>query len=172
MRNVEIKAKVSNLKQLLEQAKTLAGTEATIIKQHDTFYKAPNGRLKLRRLLNTGNGELIFYDRPDTEGPKLSNYEKVAIDSRNLSGLNEVLVKALGVKNDVKKIRYLFTIGQTRVHVDEVDNLGSFMELEVCLRPEQTPGDGEQVAHGLMTKLGIEEKDLISGAYVDLLSDS
>lgn len=154
MRNVEIKAKVVNLKQLLAEAKKLAGKDAITIKQHDTFYNVPNGRLKLRRLLDvstqldaqflytrensiaifqTGKGELIFYDRPNIEGPKLSLFQKTDVDSENLNGLNEVLVKALGAKNDVKKTRHLFLVNQTRVHVDEVENLGHFMELEVTI---------------------------------------
>ncbi|ENN80761.1 hypothetical protein YQE_02822, partial [Dendroctonus ponderosae] len=52
MPNVEIKAKVSNLSLLLERAEKLAGSEALVLKQHDTFYCTQKGRLKLRRLLD------------------------------------------------------------------------------------------------------------------------
>ncbi|CAG9762426.1 unnamed protein product [Ceutorhynchus assimilis] len=169
MRNIEIKAKVSDLKQLLEKAKILAGQEAIIIKQHDTFYNVPNGRLKLRRFVENGEGELIFYNRPDSEGPKLSSFEKVSLQSPSVAGLNKVLDKALGAKIDVKKTRHLFLVEQTRVHVDEVEDLGSFMELEVCLKPEQEISEGEKIAYDLMEKLGINKQDLISGAYADLI---
>ncbi|XP_050307880.1 uncharacterized protein LOC126744487 [Anthonomus grandis grandis] len=172
MRNVEIKAKVRDLQQLLSQAEKLAAAEATIIKQHDTFYTAPNGRLKLRRFPDSGSGELIFYDRENKPGPKLCNFEKVDVAAESVDGLHNVLTKALGAKEDLKKTRRLFLVDQTRIHVDEVASLGNFMELEVCLRPDQTVKDGEKIAHDLMVKLGISPKDLITMAYVDLLSNA
>lgn len=63
----------------------------------------------------------------------MSLFEKTDVDSASLNDLNKVLVKALGAKNDVKKTRHLFLVNQTRVHVDEVENLGDFMELEVTI---------------------------------------
>ncbi|XP_066145735.1 uncharacterized protein [Euwallacea fornicatus] len=171
MRNIEIKAKVTNLSHLLQQAKNLSQSEPTLISQHDTFYNCTTGRLKLRRLLKSGSGELIFYDRPDTEGPKLSSYEKTNLSNNDqLSSLHNVLAKALGIKSEVKKNRHLFLVGQTRVHIDEVESLGNFMELEVCLNSDQSEKDGEKIAYDLMAKLGVSEKDLISGAYADLLA--
>ncbi|XP_066245693.1 uncharacterized protein [Euwallacea similis] len=170
MRNIEIKAKVANLNRLLQLAKNLAHAEPILISQHDTFYNCITGRLKLRRLLKSGRGELIFYDRPDTEGPKLSSYEKTDLSSNEqLNSLHSVLAKALGIKSEVKKTRHLFLVGQTRVHVDEVESLGNFMELEVCLSSDQSEKDGEKIAYDLMAKLGVSEKDLICGAYADLL---
>ncbi|KAF7283271.1 uncharacterized protein LOC143190505 [Rhynchophorus ferrugineus] len=170
MRNVEIKAKINDIQLLLLRVKELFGTTETLIKQHDTFYNVTKGRLKLRRLLDVGDGELIFYDRPDVEGPKLSSYKKADIKSNEVSVLNDVLIEALGAKNDVKKLRHLFLVGQTRVHIDEVENLGNFLELEVCLKPEQTLEDGEVIANDIMNKLGIKKEDLIQGAYADLLN--
>ena len=60
-------------------------------------------------------------------------------------------------------------IGQTRVHCDEVEGLGDFMELEVVLDDNQTTQEGQAIAEDLMTKLGIDKSKLISGAYMDLL---
>ncbi|KAM6385893.1 adenylate cyclase CyaB-like isoform 1-T1 [Alca torda] len=80
-----------------------------------------------------------------------------------------VLGQALGVLGVVRKERLLYLVGQTRVHLDHVEGLGDFLELEVVLTEEQTLEDGERVARQLMKELGIEEQDLISGAYMDLL---
>ncbi|KAL1506698.1 hypothetical protein ABEB36_006014 [Hypothenemus hampei] len=168
MKNVEIKAKIKNLKTLLQFGKILAGREATIIKQHDTFYNAKKGRIKLRRL-DAGQAELIFYDRPDVMGPKLCLFEKVNVHPEQLSSMEQLLDTTLGSLIEVKKMRHLFIIGQTRLHIDEVENLGDFMELEVCLEPGQTPEDGDYIAKELMDKLGIQEEDLINCAYADLL---
>lgn len=112
---------------------------------------------------------MIYYDRPDTEGPKLSSYEKAHINSESVPNLAKVLEKALGSTGVVKKVRHLYMVGQTRVHIDSVDGLGDFMELEVVLRPEQTPEEGEKIALDLMEKLGVGKGDLMSGAYTDLL---
>ena len=60
-------------------------------------------------------------------------------------------------------------IGQTRVHCDEVEGLGDFMELEVVLNDNQTTQEGQDIAEDLMAKLGIDKSKLISGAYMDLL---
>ncbi|KAK2519374.1 hypothetical protein Q9966_014000 [Columba livia] len=80
-----------------------------------------------------------------------------------------VLGQALGVLGVVRKERLLFLVGQTRVHLDSVEGLGDFLELEVVLTEEQSVEDGERVACELMKELGVEEEDLISGAYLDLL---
>ncbi|XP_030763593.1 uncharacterized protein LOC115888141 [Sitophilus oryzae] len=166
MRNVEIKAKVKNIVILLQKAKEISQS-SDILKQHDTFYNTTKGRLKLRRFTDSGNGELIFYDRPDTEGPKLSVFKKANVE--DIDNLNQVLTEALGSKNEVKKVRHLFLAGQTRIHIDEVENLGNYMELEVCLKPEQTCEEGEKVAYEIMKQLGVQKEDLVSGAYADLL---
>lgn len=65
------------------------------------------------------------------DGPKLSDYEKCDIRAPEVDGLNGVLNRALGITGIVKKRRQLFMVANTRVHVDSVENLGDFMELEV-----------------------------------------
>ncbi|CAH1159766.1 unnamed protein product [Phaedon cochleariae] len=169
MRNIEIKAKVRDLTKLMDKVRSLEPQKCEIIKQEDTFFNTSNGRLKLRKFEN-GTGELIFYNRPDTEGPKMCSYEKSDVSTENFNSLHSVLERSLGAKTTVKKTRQLFIVDQTRVHVDSVDKLGNFMELEVVLNDNQTPEDGEQIAFNLMTKLGVEKEDLISGAYADLLN--
>lgn len=76
-------------------------------------------------------GALVFYDRPDTEGPKISNYEIVTLDSNNCQKMKNVLTQTNGILGSVKKIRHLYMVGETRIHIDKVENLGNFMELEV-----------------------------------------
>ena len=85
----------------------------------------------LKFCIQDGTGELIYYERPDVEGPKLSNYSKsMVID---LTSLKTVLQMALGAIGTVKKTRMLSHFNQTRIHVDEVVGLGNFLELEVSL---------------------------------------
>ncbi|XP_037317384.2 uncharacterized protein LOC119210952 [Pungitius pungitius] len=164
--NVEIKAKVSDPTRFAEKATELSQSEGTIIRQHDTFFNCSQARLKLRDFMN-GTGQLIFYERPDTDGPKLSRYS--ISPTSDPSSLRAVLSDAMGVKGEVRKERRLFVVGQTRIHLDAVEGLGTYMELEVVMRPEQTVEDGQQVAEELMEKLGVSKESLVMGAYMDLL---
>ena len=67
------------------------------------------------------------------------------------------------------KHRTLYLIGKTRVHLDRVEGLGDFMELEVVLADNESTESGVKVANELLRKLGIPPDHLIEGAYVDLL---
>jgi len=84
--------------------------------------------------------------------------------------LRTLLAAALDETVIVKKKREVFLVGQTRIHLDEVDELGTFVELEVVLNPGQSAAEGQQIVADLMQKLGIEEADLVSRAYADLLA--
>ncbi|XP_053972776.1 uncharacterized protein LOC128888154 [Hylaeus anthracinus] len=171
MRNIEIKAKIDDPELIISRTKELTDAECIIIKQHDTFFKAKDGRLKLR-LFENGSGELIYYKRFNTLGPKLCIYEKTFLDANACTGIINILTLSNGRIGDVKKTRKLYMIGQTRVHIDEVEGLGNFMELEVVLTDEQDMETGEKIAQDLMTKLNIKDQDLIAEAYIDLLNKS
>jgi len=164
--NIEIKARVSDPKALLTRARNLTGTEPETILQTDTFFHVETGRLKIREFAD-GTGELISYHRPDAEGPKTSSYGLVP--TSDARALREVLAAALPVRGVVQKTRLLLLTDRTRIHLDEVKGLGSFMELEVVLKDGDDPQEGEQEAADLMKKLGIMPEDLVSGAYIDLL---
>ncbi|CAH0698498.1 unnamed protein product [Spodoptera exigua] len=171
MRNVEIKANITDYENICKVAKELSGGPPKIINQDDTFYNVQEGRLKMR-IYADSSATLVRYDRDDIEGPKLSNYELLdftANESEKAKLLDEMLKKCLGVRGRVVKERKLYMVGQTRVHIDTVQDLGHFMELEVVLRPEQTLEEGQAIAHDLRTKLGVKEEDLIDCAYVDML---
>lgn len=167
--NIEIKARVRDFAEIKSRAEKLSDTPVEVIPQEDTFFNVPQGRLKLR-ILASDNAQLIFYTRPDQEGPKRSDYHIARIsDPENLK---RVLELAYGIRGVVKKTRYLYLIGQTRVHLDDVDGLGQFMELEVVMREGQGDAVGQAIAEGLMTNLRVERSDLIDGAYMDLLEKS
>lgn len=164
--NIEIKARARDFTRLRQTAQDLSGSPPQLIPQEDTFFHTPHGRLKLRQL-SPEHAQLVYYERPDQEGPKRSNYQ--IFETRDPAGLKATLSQALGVRGVVRKTRYLFLVGQTRIHLDEVEGLGHFMELEVVLRPGQSDEAGLAVARDLMARLGILEEDLLEGAYMDLL---
>ncbi len=166
-RNIEIKARAGNFDEQVRIAAGLAGQPPELMTQVDTFFNVPGGRLKLREF-GDGTGELIHYDRPDLPGPKQSTY--VLHATSEPGSLKRALGSALGVSAVVKKKRILYLAGRTRIHLDDVEGLGCFIELEVVLRPGQKTEEGEAVARELMSELGIQQSDLVSGAYVDLLT--
>ncbi len=164
--NIEIKARVRDLAGLRSRAETLSDSPVQVIPQEDTFFHVPKGRLKLRQL-RPDLAQLVYYERPDREGPKRSNYH--IYETRNPKSLKTALSLALGVRGVVIKTRYLYLVRQTRIHLDDVDGLGQFMELEVVLRDGQSEAEGQAIAEDLMDRLGIRKEDLIDGAYMDLL---
>lgn len=110
---------------------------------------------------------MVQYSRPDVTGPKLSQFNVLEVDEPEL--LHKMLEASAGVLGEVKKKRYLFLHEQTRVHLDNVEGLGQFLEFEVCLRPEQTVEEGTIIANKMMEIFVIEKDDLMAGAYLDEL---
>jgi len=165
--NVEIKARIPSVQALLSLVRSLGDDEhPQLIHQDDTFFAVPNGRLKLR-VFGDGSGELIHYRRTDVLGPKLSDYVLTPVPEPET--LREALIRACGLLGRVRKERILVLAGPTRIHLDRVDGLGDFLELEVTLAEGQTEAEGTAIAQALMTQLGVTPDHLVSGAYLDLL---
>jgi predicted adenylyl cyclase CyaB len=165
--NIEIKARVTDLPNLNHIAAKISDVPGVLLKQEDVFFHTPNGRLKLR-ILNPNRGELIFYQRADQAGPHYSSY--TVANTTDPASLRNVLTCALGIRGIVKKERHLYQLGQTRIHLDEVEGLGSFVELEFVMHPGQEINEGTASLQALIEQLGIREEDGVACAYVDLLS--
>jgi predicted adenylyl cyclase CyaB len=163
--NIEIKARAPNFADLRRRAEALSGGPAQTIRQEDTFFHTRQGRLKLRLLAD--RAQLIYYQRPDGDGPKRSDYH--IFETGDPEHLKSALSLALGVRGVVRKTRHLYLVGQTRLHLDEVEGLGQFMELEVVLHPGQSDEDGRRIAEEIMSDLGVKGADLVEGAYMDLI---
>lgn len=164
--NIEIKARVHDPERILRAAGAVADGPGSILEQVDLFFHVPRGRLKLR-ILGPSQAELIGYERPDQAGPKSSSYSVLPVEDPG--ALRAILETTLGLRGSVRKTRTLFLAGRTRIHLDEVEGLGSFVELEVVLREGEDPRTGEIEAQNLMARLGIEPGDLVREAYIDLL---
>jgi predicted adenylyl cyclase CyaB len=165
-RNVEIKARIENVDALASRVEALADRGPFEIRQDDTFFACGQGRLKLR-MLSADEGQLIFYRRPDQPGPKESVF--VIAPTTAPDALREALALAYGQAGRVRKHRTLYLTGRTRIHLDRVEGLGHFLELEVVLADGERSERGVEEAMKLMTALGIGPDQLIDGAYVDLL---
>jgi adenylate cyclase len=165
-RNVEIKARIASVEALRPRAQSLADGPPEFIEQDDTFFACPHGRLKLRDF-GDGTGELIQYERADDAGPKTSTYLRSPTASP--ATLRDALTRALGQIGRVRKHRTLLLAGRTRIHLDRVEGLGDFLELEVVLAQGEPEERGIAEAQQLMARLGVSPDQLLQGAYLDLL---
>ena len=172
-RNIEIKARIDSVQAVLPRAQQLAGSAAQVIEQDDTFFKVARGRLKLRGFAD-GSAELIHYERPDDTAAKASDYVRVA--APDAAALRNALQRACGVLGRVQKTRWLCIVNEggfsTRVHLDQVQGLGDFMELEVVLQEGQADAQGTAVAEALMHALGLAQAPRLATAYLDMLTPS
>lgn len=164
--NIELKARCKNpdkIRGLLEEREAdFKGTDHQI----DTYFEIPEGRLKLRE--GTIENKLIFYKRENTPDAKPSNIELVPLE--NTTELKSLLTEALDIKVVVDKQREIYFIDNVKFHIDEVKNLGTFVEIEAIDRNENI---GELTLRQQCTfyqKLfNITEEDLVAISYSDML---
>ncbi|MCO1337765.1 adenylate cyclase [Kocuria polaris] len=166
--NIEIKARAGDPEGLRAAVAAMADAGPDVVEQDDTFFACPNGRLKLR-VLGSARGVLIFYRRVDVPGPTSSYY--VCSETSDPDGVRAVLAAANDEIGRVRKRRTVYRIGHTRVHLDAVEGLGDFVELEVPVDDAATPEGAYAEAHRLLGVLGIDAGSLVEGAYVDLRAD-
>jgi predicted adenylyl cyclase CyaB len=166
--NIEIKARCRDLAAARVAAQRLATSRVGIDRQVDTYFRTRTGRLKLRESSLSG-GQLVPYLRADTSGPKRSDYRLIPVD--DAPGLLRLLDEILGVHRVVKKVREIFLVDSVRIHLDRVDGLGEFVELEAVF-------DGSAAAEAaqhreverLMHELGVRAEDLVATSYEGLLA--
>jgi adenylate cyclase class IV len=166
--NVEMKTWIVDGEKVAALVATRSDTPPRRIRPRDTFFGCSTGRLKPREL-EAGEGELIDYDRADFIEAKQSHYEITSV--AHTKTLKSLLRQALGQTVVVEKKRVLDLVGQTCVHLDSVNGLGTFLELEVVLQPNQSSAEGHDIARELMRQLEIQESDLLATAYSDMLAE-
>jgi adenylate cyclase class 2 len=165
--NIEIKAKCfhpQKVEAFLVSANAIfKGTD----NQKDTYFNVPIGRLKLRQ----GNIEnnLIFYKRNDQKGPKQSDFHLMRM--ADATGMENLLAEALGIKVIVEKKRKIFFLDNIKIHLDEVPQLGSFVEIEASnvTNPLLTVEELYKQCADLMKHFEIKDEDLIENSYSDML---
>lgn len=166
--NVEIKSRCNTPEAvrsyLLGAGAEFRGTDHQV----DTYFNVPQGRLKLRE----GNIEnnLIFYERCNQQGPKQSSFRLVKVP--DAAGLKAALASSCGIKTVVDKQRGIYYIGNVKFHIDQVEGLGSFVEIEAFNENGMhgTSSLQAQCDH-YIRELGIRQADLIAVSYSDLLMD-
>ena len=162
-KNLEIKARLKSISRGKEIARRIGARYAGEMKQVDTYFDAPAGRLKLREI-NRKSFELISYSRPNSKSSRYSDYRIIRLEEP--SDARMLLTKLYGVRIVIRKVRVLYRFQNARIHLDQVKGLGAFLEFEVVVTK------GNQQARRLMAYLrrefDIVQSSLIGGSYSDM----
>jgi predicted adenylyl cyclase CyaB len=163
MRNLEAKFRLPDLARARTRVEALGFAYAATLIQRDTFFAVRHGKLKLRE--EADGAALIHYQREDARGVDLSNYTIVRI--ADPAATRAMLAAALGVSAEVRKHRTLLLRGNIRFHLDEVERLGEFGEIEVVLGAENDASVGAAALRSILEIL--EVRDLIRISYFELM---
>ncbi|CAN5649377.1 hypothetical protein BH10BAC5_BH10BAC5_03440 [soil metagenome] len=163
---IEIKAHCSdpsNIENILTERKA---DFRGIDNQTDTYFNCKNGRLKLRE--GTIENSLIHYNRADLEGPKRSDVKLIKI--REASEMKSILSETNGILKTVIKRRKIFFIRNVKFHIDEIENLGSFVEIEAIDESEQfTENELLEQCNYYLSLFNIPKSDLLKKSYSDMI---
>lgn len=166
MRNIETKARVEDISRVRQLALEIGAQFQKVQKDTDIYFHATHGRLKLRVTEGRQDGSLIAYDRADEPDSKVSDY--ILIDITDPDGLREALARSVGILVTVRKTRELLMYGDTRIHLDVVEGLGDFVELETVLGAQTI--DAARAEHQyLLSRLELVQAELVAVSYSDLL---
>ncbi len=164
-RNIEVKARLRDLAAAEETAQKLGAHGPTRLDQVDIFYASRRGRLKLRCV--NDRWELIGYRRDDRPEARGSDYSLLPLSDAD--PLDTILRDALGRRGEVRKRRILYLHDNVRIHLDQVENLGTFLELEAIVDDQCDDETALAKINRLLRSFGISSDKIESGSYADLL---
>ena len=162
--NLELKARISSVSEAVRAARRLHAQAKGVLYQRDIYYKISRGRLKLR-IINDRSAELIFYRRPNKKGSRYSDYIVFPVSNAKLT--NELCTAAFGQKVVVEKKRRLFLYKNSRIHLDEVRGLGTFVEFEVLVK--HGIRQAQKLLEVLSTEFAIKQTAVLAFSYYDML---
>lgn len=167
MKNIELKVKVSGFNKIIKSLKAQGAEYLGALKQKDVYFDCNIGRLKIREI-NNKNFELIFYQRPDKLSSKLSEYSVVSLKKEQSRLLKNILSKSNRIKTIVIKNRKLWLFKHTRIHLDYVNKVGKFLEIETVLG-KITKNEGAVEYQEVYDLLQLSKYEKISKSYSDLM---
>ena len=166
MRNLEAKFRIGDAAQARARAEAIGFSLRASLVQRDTFFAVAQGKLKLRE--QADGAALIHYRRAREGSLEVSDYEIVAVAEAKT--MRAMLSNALGAIAEIRKERTLLMRRNVRLHLDRVEGLGSFGELEAVIPAGETPDEYRAEAEEILAALEITPADLISKSYFELVS--
>lgn len=164
MQNLEIKAKSINLDEIRNALKLLRASKKELLTQRDTYFRVPKGRFKLRDEGKKG-AYAIYYERNERVAQRLSTYHTLPVD--NPAQYKIFFEKTLGILVEVHKRRELWLYKNARIHLDVVEGLGTFLEIEVMV--ERSEAQAKQLMDQLAVCFELNKRNYIKSSYSDLL---
>jgi adenylate cyclase class IV len=165
MRNLEAKFRIVDVRQARARAEAIGFALRATLVQRDTFFAVAQGKLKMRE--EAEGAALIHYRRVHEGALEVSNYEIVSVPDP--APLHAMLTGALGVIAEIRKMRTLLIRRNVRLHLDRVDSLGSFGEIEAVVAGDEPPEIYRAEVDGILAALEITPGDLISESYFELM---
>ena len=163
-RNIELKARCDDLGRAAAAAERLGAARIGLLRQLDTYFSVPHGRLKLRE--TDDRAELIAYQRSDQASTRDSRYFVIPVPMPQ--EMKAALAATLGVRGEVRKSRELWMWHNVRIHLDTVERLGRFIEFEAVITDPSQEADLLDHLAQLTEALAIRDADRIAGSYSDL----
>ena len=163
--NIEIKARCGDPERVRSVLRSHRARFAGTDHQVDTYFRVPAGRLKLRQGII--ENALIYYNRQNQSGPRKSDVLLHAVSPN--SGLKEILTKVLGVLTVVDKQREIYYIENVKFHIDTVQGLGGFVEIEAAGDERSDREMLFEQCRGYAEQFAIREEDLVAESYSDMI---
>jgi adenylate cyclase class IV len=167
MKNIEFKTRVSSFREVAHLLQRSGAKPEGVLKQVDTYYECPSGKLKLR-VIDRRECVLIAYHRPARRGSRTSTYTILTLERPQARSLASMLARTLGIRTSVRKTRILWIHGITRIHLDTVTSLGRFVELETVVRGMSLERARRKHRH-VLSLLHLESAVPIAGSYGDMM---
>lgn len=165
MQNVEFKSELRDPPLARAALTRLGATLAATLRQVDTYYRVPDGRLK-KRETEGEPAEYIFYHRANLLRPKLSHFTiYTESEARKRFGL-----MPLPIWLTISKVREVWMFKNARVHLDDVEHLGSYFEVEVLVTPDRHVGLCHMLASDIRQRLAPMLGENIAVSYADLMA--
>lgn len=171
--NVESKTRCADLEEVARLAAALGARYEGRLDQVDTYFRVPSGRLKVREIVQrapdggvSSSAELIRYERPDQSGARVSRYERTEVD--DAESWRGRLETEHGLRGQVRKRRELWILESTRIHLDRVESVGHFVELETVCAGAPAPAD--RLEHDrISSALRLDPGQTVAASYIELL---
>ena len=186
-RNIELKAFYPNLAHGHVIAREIGASLHGVERQRDSYFQVDRGRLKLRERIPLAappvagevgettdseiEAQLIWYERPDAASARKSDYELVSFPSTQGPRLRPLLAGALGLTVEVVKERTIYLFDDVRIHLDDVERLGRFIEFEAIVGPGCNELQGHRKVTRLTEVFGIAPDQIQERSYADLMRD-
>lgn len=168
MRNLEAKFPLDDSRKARDRAVVIGYRQRSVLHQRDTFFRCASGKLKLRE--EEGRAMLIYYGRRTADALQLSTYEIVEnVDPENTRAM---LAAALGVIAEVRKERTVLMRANVRLHLDRVEELGEFGEIEAVIPEGSDPECSRAAVDELLVALQVSRETLIDVSYFELAVQS